>query len=98
MFWDSVLESGQVDFYESSDYAKLYLLCDLYSKALAMTKLPAILIQTIFGQMEGLLITEGDRRRVRIELEKAGSEEDPVVEEQMDTYFKGLHLVPELAA
>lgn len=66
--WDGVKTSGQVDFYQNSDWAMLYSLCDDLSHYKKSGKRSGQMLQTIYSAFERLLITEGDRRRVRIEL------------------------------
>ena len=66
--WDSVKESGQTDFYESSDYALLYSLCDDLSEFKNAKHRSAQMAQTLYSALGNLLVTEGDRRRAGIEL------------------------------
>lgn len=73
--WDATKESGQVKFYEPSDWALLYSLMDDLTYAKKCEKRPAGLIETIYGQLGNLLISEGDRRRVQIELHRPSSQE-----------------------
>lgn len=86
MLWDSLAESGQADFYQQSDWAFAYSLCE----DLHQYKTPSVdrngeqyikrsgqMLQTIYSAMERLLVTEGDRRRVRIELEEPPQDETP---------------------
>ena len=76
MMWDSTLESGGADFFESSDFATLYFLVDqiayVYrttSKGDPRNRSPE-LIKAILAGLGNLLVTEGDRRKLRIELVK----------------------------
>jgi hypothetical protein len=77
MMWDSAVESGGAAYYESSDYATLYLLCDqidyLYRTNKAGDAKPRSpeMFKAILAGLGNLLITEGDRRKLRIELTKA---------------------------
>lgn len=65
----SCKKSGQVDFYQQSDVALLYSLCDDLSYVKRQGgRRSAEMLKGIYGAMERLLVTEGDRRRVRIEL------------------------------
>ena len=87
MLWDSLQNSGQSDFYQQSDWAFAYSLCeDLHQyKAPRVNsetgelyfKRSGQMLQTIYSAMSNLLITEADRRRVRIELEPPAEEETP---------------------
>lgn len=60
--------SGQADFYQQSDIALLYSLCDDLSYYKSSSKRSGQMLQSIYSAMERLLVAEGDRRRVRIEL------------------------------
>lgn len=75
--WDSLKKSGQSDFYEQSDWAYAYMLCDDISEYKKSRKRSAQMAQTIYSAMGNLLITEADRRRVRIELHDPEDEETP---------------------
>jgi len=65
--------SGQSVFYEPSDWAKAKLAAELTSRALSQARPPAQLFAVIDSMWSSLLATEGDRRRLRIELERAPS-------------------------
>lgn len=76
--WDACIESGQAAFYQQSDWAILYSLCDdlsMYKKPLTTKdgteyhKRSGQMLQTIMSALSDLLVTEGARRRVRVELE-----------------------------
>jgi hypothetical protein len=71
LIWDSMLESGGAAYFESSDYAVLYLVCDqidhLYQQG--GRRSPEYL-RVIMQALGTLLATEGDRRKLHIELEK----------------------------
>lgn len=101
MLWDSLKKSGQSDFYEQSDWAFAYSLCE----DLSLYKKPSVnrdgeeyfkrsgqMLQTIYSAMERLLVTEGDRRRVRIELHDAEPEEDLASVTAIDGARKALGL------
>jgi len=103
MLWKSLKTSGQADFYQNSDWAFAYSLCE----DLSMYKNPSVskdgeeyhkrsgqMLQTIYASMERLLVTEGDRRRVRIELSAPISEEEPASVTAIADYKQGLGLVP----
>lgn len=98
MLWDGALSSGQADFYQNSDLAFLYSLCEdlsLYKRATGRGR-SGQMLQTIYSAMERLLITEGDRRRVRVELVAPEPEESPASVIALDEYRQGLGLVPPL--
>ncbi|WP_326555716.1 phage terminase small subunit [Micromonospora sp. NBC_01813] len=80
LLWDSAIESGQTDFYESSDYAFLFSICDDVSYYKKMTKRSGQMLASIYSAMETLLVTEGARRRVRVELQDEEAEQAEVVD------------------
>lgn len=91
LLWDAAIESGQTDFYESSDYAVLYSICDDISYYKQMGKRSGQMLASIYSAMETLLVTEGARRRVRVELQDEVEEEAEVVD--MDERRRRLGLV-----
>jgi hypothetical protein len=78
MIWDGLTTSGQADFFQNSDWAFAYSVCEdlsLYKKPQRNRetgedyfKRSGQMLQTIYSALERLLVSEGDRRRVRIEL------------------------------
>jgi hypothetical protein len=72
MIWNAMIESGGAAYYESSDYAVLYMVCDqvdhLYRQG--GRRSPEFL-RVIVQTLGALLATEGDRRKLHIELAKA---------------------------
>lgn len=93
MLWNAALESGQADFYESSDYAWLFNICEELSRYKKADKRSSMMFAALNQAFEALLITEGARRRVRIELQDETDDEDEAVVTQMDDYRRGLHTV-----
>lgn len=75
----SLAESGQSYMYEPSDWATARVLAELLSRALKAGKLTASLIERWQVGATELLTTEGARRRLRLELEKAPAA-DPLEE------------------
>lgn len=67
----SVANSGQADYYQSGDYAVLWLLCDEINYHLTSGKRSAERLQAILSGLGSLMVTEGDRRRLRLELGEA---------------------------
>lgn len=70
----SLKKSGQVIFYEPSDWAYAQLTADLLSSEMERDKPRAVMMSQILSMMDNLLTSEGARRRVRIELVRAGQE------------------------
>lgn len=99
MLWDSLSTSGQSDFYQQSDWAFAYSVCE----DLSFYKQPSIskdgyeyhkrsgqMLATIYSAMERLLVTEGDRRRVRIELAEPEPEQSSAAVIAIADYQQGL--------
>lgn len=85
MMYESVTKSGQVIWMEPSDWAALYLMCesisrDLNPQVVGITEDGDVIKDTIplkgaslssyLKAMASLMMLEGDRRRLRIELER----------------------------
>ena len=68
--YESLAKSGQSKFYEPSDHAFAWVVCDLLSAALFADKPNANLIAACFSGLDRLLVTEGDRRRARMEFDR----------------------------
>lgn len=95
--WDSLKTSGQADFYQNSDWALAYSLCDDLSYYKKSGKRSAQMLQTIYSTMSNLLVTEADRRRVRIELDQPEEgQTDEASVAVLDDYKQKLGLVPPL--
>lgn len=67
----SLSESGQSGFYEASDWATARYVAEAMSKNLSDGKFSAMLFASVMSATSSLLVTEGDRRRLRLELERA---------------------------
>ena len=79
--FEAALNSGQADFYQDSDIAILYSLCedisvykspkwkDHETGEIVPAKRSGQMLQAIMSNLASLLLTEGDRRRVRLELQ-----------------------------
>ncbi|MEV4739803.1 hypothetical protein [Streptomyces sp. NPDC049555] len=73
----SLAASGQSQFYEPSDVATARYVAEAMSRNLAAgQRFSAQLFAAVSSAMTELLTTEGARRRVRIELERAPAEQD----------------------
>lgn len=88
--WDAVTASGQTDFYQQSDYAVLFSLCDDLSHFKSSAKRSAQMAQTIYSALGSLLVTEGDRRRARIELDLPADADDDASVTAIADYKKRL--------
>lgn len=85
LMYDSVMRSGQVIWMEPSDWSALYLMCESISRDLnpqvvgiteegdvvkAEIPLKGASLSSYLKGMASLMMLEGDRRRLRIELER----------------------------
>lgn len=80
-WYNSLAESAQSRYYEPSDWAHARILAHMLSSAFIEKeeegkKFPAMLIQTTMSEMSKLLTTEGERRRMRLEIERDNSGAD----------------------
>jgi hypothetical protein len=69
-WYASLAKSGQSRFYESSDWATARFLAEAMSRNLQGGRFSAQLFASVMAGMSTLLVTEGDRRRVRLELQR----------------------------
>ena len=77
--WRSASASGMADFYQDTDYAELWFICqelDRYSQPRIHTgtgemwyKQSPEMVKALLTGLSNLGFTEGDRRRIRIELD-----------------------------
>lgn len=94
MLWDGLQTSGQSEYYQDSDWAFAYSICEDLSLYKSGYKRSGQMLQTIYSAMERLLVTEGDRRRVRLELAAPQPEETPATVAVMADYRARLSAVP----
>lgn len=88
-WYGSLSESGQARFYEPSDWAQAWVWADLLSRALNQGERPsAQLIMAWAAGATELLTTEGSRRRMRMELKRAGQvdEDEEAAVAALDDY------------
>ena len=72
-------ESGQTRFYEPSDWAYLYWFCDELTWHMNHTgrgERSSMKLQALDGMAAKLLLTEGERRRAQIEIDRGEPMED----------------------
>lgn len=85
-FYDSLKESAQAKYYEPSDWEYARYVMYFINKLLRQQGNPsAVMFAAINTALSNLLVTEGDRRRVRIEVERDGQEADIT---DIATYFR----------
>lgn len=68
--YEAAKVSGQTRFYQPSDWAILYTLCDDVSWYKLQPRRSATMLAAFSSLMSNLLLNEADRRRVGIELHK----------------------------
>lgn len=73
--WEGLKKSGMADFYQNSDWAYAYSICDDLSDYKKSSRRSAQMAQVIYSAMTNLGATEADRRRMRIELHEPESAE-----------------------
>lgn len=97
--YNAAKKSGQSDFYQQSDIAMLWSLCEDLSVYKQSTKRSGQMLQTIYSSFSSLLITEGERRRVRIELHEPDDGAAPASVTAISAYKAALAVsaVPPLA-
>ena len=94
-WWASLEKSGQSAFYEPSDWAYAYFLADQMSYYQQSPKRSSMMLTAVLNGMTSLLLTEGDRRRARIELERGSKEEKKSASAiAIEQYKKQLSQVP----
>lgn len=84
--------SGQADFYQQSDWAMLYSICDDLSHYKKSQKRSSQMAATIYAALTSLLVTEGDRRRARLELQQPTPESKPAEVYAIESYRNDLEV------
>ena len=84
--YESMKNSAQSQYYEPSDWALARVTFHFLNKQLRSTKPSAQMLASLFSQMTSLLLTEGDRRRVRIEIERNQNQPDNNVVQVADLF------------
>ncbi|HSX68448.1 hypothetical protein [Nocardioides sp.] len=78
--WEAGLESGQAEFYESSDLSILFLTCEGVDHWLSQGgRRSPELLRVLMQNLNSLLFTETDRRKAQIELERVQEDDDGVL-------------------
>ena len=75
-WYESLARSGQSVWYQDSDWSQAWALAEVLSRALSQERMNSQLITAWLSGATELLTTEGARRRMRIELAKAGQGDD----------------------
>ncbi len=88
-FWESVGESAQSRYYEASDWQYLRTSLHFLNQLLRSNKPSAQMLTVVNQMLTDLLVSEGSRRRVRMEIERNVTSQDAEVKNLSD-YFKNL--------
>ena len=87
--YQSLRESGQADFFQNSDWAFAWSVCEdiSYMKASQLKgKTNAMLLSSLYSALGNLMFTEADRRRLRIELMGEEDDEESYGEKKVEEY------------
>jgi len=68
--YESPTHSGQARFYEPSDWQAARLLCHFLNQQVKTSRPSGQLLAVLHSMMTDLLLSEGARRRVRLEIER----------------------------
>jgi len=74
-WYESLAVSGQSQFYEASDWATAVYVAHAMSENLLAKNFSAHLFQSVMAAGSSLLTTEGERRRLRLELTREQAEQ-----------------------
>lgn len=69
MIWEAMALSGQADYYQQSDWAYAWSLCDDLSYYKERGNRSGQMLASLLSGLDRLLLTEAERRRARIELQ-----------------------------
>lgn len=88
--YKSLRDSGQSRYYEPSDWQYARLALHFADQLLKSSRPSAQLLVTVNQMLSSLLVSEGDRRRVRLEIERNQSGADAKVLEVADLFRQRL--------
>lgn len=75
--WEAFKISGQSRFFEATDWEYLRYICECMSRNLHQGgKMSAVMMANVQSGLGDLLATEGNRRRVKMELQRGGVEDN----------------------
>ncbi|ASZ75440.1 terminase small subunit [Mycobacterium phage Kimona] len=72
--WDSLGKSAQARYYEESDWAYARMALHFANQLIWSEKPNGQILATVNSMLTGLLVSEGDRRRVQLEIERNEAE------------------------
>lgn len=79
--YESLFKSGMAAYYQQTDADYAWLICSEFSEYRKSTRKSAVLFSGLISALSGLGVTEGERRRIQIELDPEVTEtaDDPKV-------------------
>lgn len=89
-WYESLATSGQAQFYEPSDWMFARYVAEAMSRNLKQKQFSSVLFASVMSGMSDLLTTEAARRRVRMEIDREGSPEQPASVTAIADYRKRL--------
>lgn len=92
-FFNSLKTSGQSDFFQDSDWAFAVFLADEITEYKNAPRRSSQMLASILTGMERLMLTEGDRRKARIELIEPAQEQTDAGAEAVAGYQAALSVV-----
>lgn len=89
-FYDSLAKSAFAKYYEPSDWEYARLTCFIMQTIVSASRPSAEMFKALQTAMSNLLVTEGDRRRLHIEVARSAEEnkKDEGMAEIMDMFQK----------
>ena len=75
-WYQSLVESGQSEFYEPSDWAAALYVAEAMTRNLKAPRFSAQMFGAIWSAMDDLLTTESARRPARVEVQRGASDEE----------------------
>lgn len=94
--YDAAKKSGQADFYQQTDVALLFSIMDDLSTFKNSEKRSSMMAQVIYASLGPLLLSEGERRRARIELHQPEVQTEAASVTAITAYQRALGLVPDV--
>lgn len=75
-YYMSFQQSGMAAYYQQTDVETLWMACEWMNRQYASGRPSAMILGEVNKMLDGLGATEGERRRLKIELEKPKEEDD----------------------
>lgn len=88
--YESLSQSGMAAYYQQTDADYAWLICDEFDGYRKSDRKSAVMFSGLISSLAGLGITEGERRRIHIELDVPVAEVKSAGVVALDKYRKGL--------